>query len=180
MLAVHSSGRVQPGPRHKGSSKDAMERLRGFGEHKNSAAERFQEIQMRPQMFHLFGGIATEQFGRIPARDERESECPKYTGESLGFARKLVTELHALEAGFPGLRQTDFEWRRATKLAHVVVGPTDRVGADPYCHRSSAPFPKFVSEVAAMYHELRKRGTSLLAAALSARSRSSCAPPALP
>ena len=49
----------------------AMDRVRGFGEHQHVAAERLEQVEMRPQVLHLFGGVAAQQLGRIPAGYER-------------------------------------------------------------------------------------------------------------
>ena len=48
----------------------AMDRIRGFGEHQHVAAERLEQVEMRPQMLHLVGGVAAQQLGRIPAGHE--------------------------------------------------------------------------------------------------------------
>ena len=83
---------------------------------------------MVPRGRELGVGAAPGEEGRIPAADEVKPVRVEDRLQRLGPARELVAQLHPLEA--VGLGEALFERDVTAQLRHVVVGPTDRVGAD--------------------------------------------------
>ena len=111
-----------------------MDGVRGLGEDEHVRAHGFQKIEMRAQSLHLRIGIALQKFGGIPAGDAGQAEGCQRLLQGLRLARKLVAELHALEAGFLGLGQANLQRRLTAELQHVVVGPADGIGPDADRH----------------------------------------------
>ena len=112
-------------------------RVGGLGEDEDIGAERLEEIEMRAQALHLLLRRPAQQFAGIPARDEVEPMRGENFLERHGLARKLVAELHPLEAGLLGLRQALFERRVAAEFRHVVIRPADGVRTETDWHQVS-------------------------------------------
>ena len=89
--------------------------------------------------FCEFGfGIVLEQEGGIPAAHEHQAMGIKNGAQLGGHARKLVAKFHALKARGLGFAQALLQRNPAADFLHVIIGPADGVGADPYCHRCVA------------------------------------------
>src|SRR5882762_8711295 len=76
----------------------AVYRAADIREHQHRAADALEEIEVWTQAGELRTRISGEQLRRVPPRYARQPESAQYRRKLARVPRKLVPELHALEA----------------------------------------------------------------------------------
>src|SRR6267154_1281833 len=114
----------------------AVYRAADIREHQHRAADAFQEIEVWTQASELRTRISGEQLRRVPPRYARQPESAQYRRKLARVPRKLVPELHALEADLASLGQAGLERGLCAQLLHIVVGPDDGIRTQTNTHGS--------------------------------------------
>src|SRR3977135_2170410 len=114
----------------------AVYRAADIREHQHRAADALGEIEMWTQAGKLRTRISGEQLRRVPPRYARQPESGQYRRKLARVPRKLVAELHALEADGVNLGEAGLQGRLGAQLLHIVVGPDDGIRAQTNTHGS--------------------------------------------
>src|SRR5882762_11574421 len=98
----------------------AVYRAADIREHQHRAAERLEEIEVWTQAGNLRTRISGEQLRRVPPRYARQPESAQYRRKLARVPRKLVPELHALEADLASLGEAGLQRRLCAQLLHKI------------------------------------------------------------